>query len=151
MTTIKAIKSGTHTVVLEETVVTRYVALAETAGGFTIPGPDGSSDRHFFGIEFPGVTESASVIYYRTRHTGKPTFTVRINQAQLTKYTFTDQDPPERTWHEIIPAGPTLMAQNNELIFGVSGQGAAVTFGDVVIFYTSSETTIPIPIVLKGD
>jgi hypothetical protein len=156
MTTIKAIKGGTHTVVLEETVVTRYVALAETAGGFTVPGPDGSSDRHFFGIEFPGVTETASVIYYRTRHTGRPTFTVRINHAQLSQYTFTDQDPPERTWHEIIPAdvppsGPTLMAQNNELIFGVSGQGAAVTFGDVVIFYTSNETTISLPIVLKGD
>ena len=44
--------------------------IGETAGGFTIPSlafPLG--DRHIEGIEFPGVIESASVIYYRTRHT----------------------------------------------------------------------------------
>jgi hypothetical protein len=152
MTTIKGI-TGTHTFVLEETRVTRYVALAETAGGFTIPSPAFPlSDRHIQGIEFPGVIESASVIFYRTRHTGRPTFTVRINGAPLTQFTFTDHDPPERAWHEIIPArvadGPTLRAQNNELVFGVSGNGA-VTFGDVVILYTSNELTVKVPIVLS--
>jgi len=62
--------------------------------------------------------------------------------------------PPERSWHEIIPArgraGSTLRAQNNELIFGVSGDGA-VTFGDVVILYTSNELTVKIPIVLTAQ
>lgn len=152
MTTIQGI-TGTHTFVLEETRVTRYVALAETAGGFTIPSPAFPlSDRHIQPIEFPGVIESASVIFFRTRHIGRPTFSVRINQAQLTRFTFTNHDPPERAWHEIIPArvvdGPALRAQNNELVFGVSGDGA-VTFGDVVILYTSNELTVKVPIVLS--
>jgi hypothetical protein len=69
---------------------------------------------------------------------------------------FTDNDPPERSWHEIIPASrpdgsPTLLVQGNELIFGVTSDAPrsnAVTFGDVVIFYTSNELTVRIPIVL---
>jgi len=142
-----------QTFVFEQTRVARYVALAETAGGFTVPDPAGISDRHFQPIEFPGLIESASVIFYRTRHTGRPSFSVRINEASLTRYTFTDDDPPERSWHEIIPArvpdGSTLGAQNNELIFGVSGNGA-VTFGDVVILYTSNELTVKIPLVITA-
>jgi hypothetical protein len=152
MATITGITSA-HTFVFEQTEIARYVALAETAGGFTIPDPaSGISDRHIQGIEFPGVIESASVIFFRTRHTGKPRFSVRINSASLTQYTFTDDDPPERSWHEIIPArtpvGSTLKAQNNELIFGASGDGA-VTFGDVVILYTSNELTVKIPVVVS--
>ena len=143
MATITGISAGT--LVIEQTMVTRYLALAETAGGFTVPDPAlPISDRHFQPIEFPGVVEAAAVILYRTRHTGKPTFTVRINDARLTQYTFSDGDPAERCWHEIIPARvpgePTLRPLNNELIFGVSGNGA-VTFGDVVILYTSNELT----------
>jgi hypothetical protein len=146
----------TQTVIFEEARVTRYVALEETAGGFTIPDPAFPiSDRHFHPIEFPGVIESASVIFFRTRHTGRPMFSVRINDESLTLYTFTDDDPPERSWHEIIPArgpgGSTLRPQNNELIFGVSGDGV-VTFGDVVILYTSNELTVKfkIPIVISS-
>jgi hypothetical protein len=141
-----------QTFVLEQTRVARYAALEETAGGFTIPDPaSGISDRHIQPIEFPGLIDSASVIFFRTRHTGRPSFSVRINEASLTLYTFTDDDPPERSWHEIIPARvadrSTLRAQNNELIFGVSGDGA-VTFGDVVILYTSNELTVKIPVVI---
>jgi hypothetical protein len=44
--------------------------------------------------------------------------------------------------------GATLGAQNNELVFGVSGDGA-VTFGDVVILYTSNELTVKVPMVLS--
>ena len=151
MATITGISAGT--LVIEQTMVTRYLALAETAGGFTVPDPAlPISDRHFQPIEFPGVVEAAAVILYRTRHTGKPTFTVRINDARLTQYTFSDGDPAERCWHEIIPARvpgePTLRPLNNELIFGVSGNGA-VTFGDVVILYTANELTVKVPIVLS--
>ena len=146
--------AAAQTFVFEQTRVARYVALPETAGGFTVPDRSGISDRHFQPIEFPGLIESASVIYYRTRHTGRPSFSVRINQATLTRFTFTDDDPPERSWHEIIPArvpgGSTLSAQNNELVFAVSGSGA-VTFGDVVILYTSNELTVKIPIVLTAQ
>jgi hypothetical protein len=145
--------TGRQTIVLEETRVARYVALAGTAGGFAVPDASGSSDRHFFGIELAGVIESPSAIFYRTRHTGRPSFSVRINDATLTQFTFTDADPPERSWHEIIPArvpsGPTLKAQNNELIFGVSN--GTVIFGDVVILYTSNELTIKIPIVITNQ
>jgi hypothetical protein len=137
-----------QTIFFEQPMVARYVALAGTAGGFAVPDASGSSDRHFFGIELPGVTESPSAIFYRTRHTGRPSFSVRINDATLTKFTFTDADPPERSWHEIIPPGPTLKAQNNELVFGVSN--GTVIFGDVVILYTSSELTIRIPVVITA-
>jgi hypothetical protein len=150
MATIKSVK-GVHTIVLEATSVSRHVAIAETAGGITVPGPDGLSDHHIHPIELPGVIETPSAIFYRTRRTGKPTFSVRINNAPLTQYTFIDNDPLERTWHEIIPAstpaGPTLRSENNEMVLGVRGDGT-VTFGDVVILYTSNELTIKVPIVL---
>ena len=143
MTTIKG---DVQTIVFEQTKVTRYVSLDQTAAGFTIT----NSDRHFDNIEFPGVTQIASVIFYRSRHTGSPRFSVRINSTSLTQYAFTKSDPPERCWHEIIPASvagqPTLMAQNNELVFAVSD--GTVTFGDVVILYTSNETTIKVPLTL---
>jgi hypothetical protein len=156
MATTTGIAVG-QTIVLdiEQTSVTRYVALADTAGGFALPDPSSrSSDRHFVGLAFPGVTAVPALIFYRTRHTGTPRFSVRINEASLTQYTFTDADPPERSWHEIIPAtlrdGPTLRAQNNELIFGIGIQDSSdtVVIGDVAIFYTSNELTIKVPIVL---
>jgi hypothetical protein len=141
------------TLVFEQTSVTRYVALADTASGFTLPGSSGISDRHFQGIAFPGVTAVPAVIYYRTRHTGRPSFSVRINETPLTHYTFTDADPPERCWHEIIPVSlvdPSLKAQDNELIFGIGmlTQSDSLVIGDVVIFYTSNELTIKVPIVI---
>lgn len=154
MATITGI-AGNQTIVLEQTSVTRYVALADTADGFALPDPgSGSSDRHFLGIAFPGVTAVPAIIFYRTRHTGRPRFSVRINEATLTQYAFTDADPPERSWHEIIPAtlrdGPTLRAQGNELIFGIGIQDRSdsLIIGDVAIFYTSNELTVKVPIVL---
>jgi hypothetical protein len=65
MAEITGITHG-QTVVLEETRVTRYVALEETADGFTI-GVPGTHQRRFHPIEFPGVIESASVIFFRTQ------------------------------------------------------------------------------------
>jgi hypothetical protein len=154
MATIKGITSA-QAVVLEQTRVARYLALAETIGGFTVPdGTPGGSDRTFEGFEFPGVIESPSVLFFRTRHTGRPTFSIDLNTDDVTVYTFTDADPPERSWHQIIPAtmpggAPFLMAQNNQIIFGVTGDGS-VTFGDVVFLYTSNETTVKIPIVISA-
>jgi hypothetical protein len=154
MATITSIP-GNQVIFVEQTSVTRYVALAETAGGFALPDASGSSDRHFLGVRFPGVTAVPAVIYYRTRHTGKPSFSVRINDATLTQ--FTDADPPERCWHEIIPAnlasGPVLKPQNNELIFGIGirNHGDSLIVGDVVIFYTSNQTTIEVPVVVTTN
>jgi hypothetical protein len=130
----------------ELTQVARYRAFEETAGGFALPGPD-SSDRHFF-FALPGAVALPAMIYYRTRHTGKPAFSVRINDAPLTQYTFVDGDEAERCWHEIIPAntnaGPTLRPDNNELVF--FARDGSVVFGDVVVVYTSNQTTIPVQI-----
>jgi hypothetical protein len=39
-----------------------------------------------------------------------------------------------------VPDESMLRAQNNELIFAVSGDGAA-SFGDLVVLYTSNELT----------
>jgi len=130
----------------EVTQVARYRAFQETAGGFALPDSQ-STDRHFF-FSLPGAIALPAMIYYRTRHTGKPAFSVRINDATLTQYTFVDGDEAERTWHEIIPAstnaGPTLRADNNELVF--FARDGSVVFGDVVIVYTSNQATVPIPV-----
>lgn len=131
---------------IEVTQIARYRAFEETAGGFALPSSE-SSDRHFF-FSLPGAVALPAVIYYRTRHTGKPAFSVRINDATLTQYQFVDGDEAERTWHEIIPAttpaGPTLRPDGNELVF--FARDGSVVFGDVVIVYTSNQTTIPVRI-----
>jgi hypothetical protein len=133
-------------VTIAVTQVARYRAFEETSGGFVLPNSAGS-DRHFF-FSLPGVIALPAVIYYRTRHTGKPAFSVRVNDVTVTQYTFVDGDEAERTWHEIIPArtnaGPALRPDNNELVF--FARDGSVVFGDVVIVYTSNQTTIPIPI-----
>jgi len=76
-----------------------------------------------------------AVVYYRTRHTGTPAFSVRINEVTLTRYTFVDGDEAERTWHEIVPAatiaGTALMPDNDELVF--FARDGSVVFGDVVM------------------
>jgi hypothetical protein len=136
---------------IQQTQVTRYHAFEETAGGFTLPVPHGSTDRHFF-FSLPGVIALPAVIYYRTRHTGLPAFSVRVNEATLTQYQFVPGDEAERTWHEIIPGGafgePVLHPDLNELVF--FARDGSVTFGDVVIVYTSDQTTVPIPIVIQA-
>ncbi len=128
----------------EVTQIARYRAFAETAGGFALP-DSGSSDRHFF-FALPGVVALPAVIYYRTRHTGKPAFSVRINEVTVTQYPFVDGDEAERTWHEIIPAttnaGPALRPTDNEMVF--FARDGSVVFGDVVIVYTANQTTIPV-------
>jgi hypothetical protein len=129
---------------IELTQVARYRAFEETAGGFTLPNSQ-STDRHFF-FSLPGAVALPAMIYYRTRHFGKPAFSVRINDFTVTQYTFVDGDEAERTWHEIIPATtngePTLRPDNNELVF--FARDGSVVFGDVVILYTSNQTTIPV-------
>lgn len=148
MSTINARTGPFGGLFFEEPEVARYIAVAGTAGGFQLPDPSGISDRHIQQIQAPGVVSGlASVIFYRTRHNERPRFSVRLNATSLTQYTFVAADPPERSWHEIIPAG-ALKAQDNELIFNVSG-GGRVIFGDVVIMYTSNELTVRKPLVLS--
>ena len=128
------------------TQVARYRAFPETAGGFTLPNAQ-SSDRHIF-FSLPGVIAVPAVIFWRTRRFGKPAFSIRINDFTATQYNFVASDEAERTWHEIIPAstnaGPTLRPDNNELTF--FARDGSVVFGDVVILYTSNQTTIPGPV-----
>ena len=131
---------------IEPIQVARYRAFQETAGGFTLPSAQ-STDRHVF-FSLTGVVALPAMIYYRTRRFGKPAFSVRINDFTATQYTFVDGDEAERTWHEIIPAataaGPTLRPDNNELVF--FARDGSVVFGDVVILYTSNQTTVPAPV-----
>src|SRR5215207_7855005 len=87
----------------EEPQVARFVAVAETAGGVKLPNP--STDFHIPNLHAPGLRDgSLPVIFFRTRHTGRPTFQVRLNSTILTNYTF-ESDDPQHSWHEIIPAG----------------------------------------------
>ena len=147
MSTIHARTGPAGELFIEEPEVARYLAIGGTGGGFQLPDPaSGSSDRHIQQIHAPGLLSSrAPLIFFRTRHTGRPRFSVRLNATHLTQYTFVNPDPPERTWHEIIPTG-ALKVQDNELIFSVSGDGAVI-FGDVVIMYTSNELTVRKPLV----
>lgn len=132
----------------EEPEVARYIPVFGTAGGFVLPDPAaGISDRHIQQIHAPGLLNgSFPVILFRTRHTGRPRFSVRLNATPLTQLTF-ETDQPIHSFHEIIPAG-ALKPQDNELTFNVSGNGT-VTFGDVVILYTSNELTVKRPVILS--
>ena len=149
MSIIRSIANGIGTVVgffFEEPRVARYVAVAESAGGLTIPdAANPQSDRHLQNIHAPGLLNgSFPVIFFRTRHTGRPAFSVRLNAVRLTQHTFADVGP--NSWHEIVPAG-ALKPQDNELTLNVTGAGA-VTFSDVVILYTSDKLTVTRPPVL---
>lgn len=131
----------------EEPEVARFIPVAGTAGGFQLPDASGQNDRHIQEIHAPGyLGGSLPVIFFRTRHTKLPRISIRLNSTPLTQYNFVEADPPERSWHEIIPA-VALKLHGNELIFSVSGQGT-VMFGDVVILYTSNELTVRKPLVL---
>jgi hypothetical protein len=131
----------------EEANVARYIVLAESAGGFTIPDPDSDlplSDRHILDIEAPGLLNgSRPVIFFRTTHTGTPSMSVRLNTTRLTLHTFADSDSAPRSWHEIILAG-ALKPQDNELTFAVGDDGN-ITFSDVLILYTSNQLTVKKP------
>jgi hypothetical protein len=147
MSSIQARTGPLGEVFFEEPEVARFIAVPGTAGGFQLPEASGSNDRHIQQIHAPGLLGgSAPVIFFRTRHTNRPRIQIRLNATPLTQYTFVDADPPERSWHEIIPAG-ALKPHGNELIFSVSGQGTVI-FGDVVILYTSNELTVRKPLVL---
>lgn len=127
--------------------IARFVAVAESAGGFTVPDPgSGISDRHIQHIHAPGlIVDSFSVIFFRTKHRGKPRFSVRLNSTPLTQQTLAEDGP--NSWHEIIPLR-ALKPQDNELTFAASGDGT-VTFSDVVILYTANELTVKKPLVLS--
>lgn len=132
----------------DEPDVTRYVAVGESASGFTIPDPSAElpvGDRHIRDIHAPGLKISSHpVILFRTAHSGSPTFSVRLNATRLTQHTFSASDTGSSSWHEIVAAG-ALKPEDNELTFAVSGEGD-VTFSDVVIFYTSNKLTIRRPL-----
>ena len=132
----------------DEPDATRYMAVGESAGGFTIPDPAAAlpiSDRHIRDIHAPGLKNgSLPVILFRTAHTGSPTFLVRLNATRLTQHMFSASDTGARSWHEIVAAG-ALKPEDNELTFAVNGDGS-VTFSDVVIVYTSNKLTIQRPV-----
>lgn len=148
MSTIHATTGPQGGLFFDEPEVARYIALPRTADGFQLPDASGINDRHFQEIHAPGLLSgSVPVIFFRTRHTGKPHISVRLNSTPLTQYTFVGDDPPERSWHEIIPAG-ALKPRDNELTFNISGSGTVI-FGDVVILYTSNELTVKKPVVVS--
>jgi hypothetical protein len=146
---MSSVEIPTH-LTFEMTHVARYHAFNETAGGFAVPDPGTLQDDRHFEFSLPGAIGYPAVIYYRTRRTGTPPFTVRINAATVTEYTFVDGDEAERTWHEIIPSN-TLQPDTNELVLAVYGGRGSVVFGDVVILYTSNHITIPVPVVTAGS
>ena len=132
----------------EETRVARFMTIPGSERGFTIPDPNAPlpvNDLHIEDIDAPGLLAgSVSVIYYRTSHTGHPSFSVRLNETRLTSQNLSGDGP--LSWHEIVPSN-ALLAEDNLLTLAVSGDGA-VTFSDIVILYQSNKTTIKVPPVL---
>ena len=124
---------------LEETEVARYVTVAGSDPGFTIPGPSSGSDHHVQAIHLPGlVVGQLPVLFFRTAHTGSPELSIRMNATTVFRLRLPDGE--RHAWHEILPAG-ALRAQDNEMVLGVAGDGS-VTVSDVVILYTSSKLTV---------
>lgn len=114
--------------------VARYT-IVNGGGGFRIDPSSGPSDVHLQNISCPGLISGHNVLFFRTHHrNGKPTLRVRFGSSQqpLIQYTFPDMVPAD--WQTIIPAG-TLLTQNNELIFSITGQGL-IDIGDIFILYT---------------
>ena len=143
MSILQSIANGFGTLVgffVEEPRVARYVAVAESATGITIPDATNPlNDRHLQNIHAPGLLRNSfPIILFRTKHTGRPSFSVRLNATQLTQHTFTDDGP--NSWHEIVPVG-ALKPEQNELTLRINGTGN-VTFSDVVILYTSDKLTV---------
>jgi hypothetical protein len=132
----------------EEPEVARYIVIPESAGGISIPDPTFPiSDRHIQGFQAPGlIPGSRPVIFFRTRHTGTPKFSVRLNATPLTQHSFTVSGP--NSWHEIVPPG-ALKLYDNELTLSVQGENATVTFSDIVILYRSNQLTVERPMVLS--
>jgi hypothetical protein len=128
----------------EVTRVARFVTVAGTENGVTVPGPSGTSDVHIQAIHAPGVVVGApAVIFFRTKHAQAPSFSVRLNATRLTAESLSQAGP--HSWHEIIPPG-ALKPQDNELTLAVTGSGS-VTFSDVVILYQSDQLTVKKPLV----
>lgn len=129
----------------EEIAVARFVTVAGSDGGFTIPDPTFPiSDVHLSDIAAPGIINGlTSVVFFRTTHTGTPTFSIRLNSTQLLQHTFNHGGP--HAWHEIISPGALLPAQNELTLFVIPGEGS-VRFSDIVFLYTSNQLTVRKPI-----
>ncbi len=129
----------------EVTRVARFVTVSGTENGVTVPDQSGIGDRHIRAIHAPGLVVGAqAVIFYRTKHTQTPSFSVRLNATRLTAESLGQAG--SQSWHEIIPPG-ALKPQDNELTLAVTGNGS-VTFSDVVILYQSDQLTVKKPVVL---
>ena len=131
----------------DEPEVTRYLTIGDTLGGVTIDPGTGLSDRHFTHIDAPGlINGSLPVLFFTTRHEGRPTFQIRLNSTILIRFTFADDGL--RTWHKFIPPN-ALKAQTNELVLSVQSGGGNVTFADMFILYRSNQLTVRRPLVLS--
>jgi hypothetical protein len=123
----------------DEPEVARYVTIAETLGGYPLPDSSLINDVHFTHLDAPGlISSSIPVIFFRTKHAGRPTYSIRLNSARLIIHTMADDSP--QSWHIFIPPG-ALKTQFNELVLSVSGDGTVI-FSDVAILYTSNELTV---------
>src|SRR5438067_11673587 len=78
-----------------ETELARYLTVAGSEAGFTIPAPTSpESDRHIQQINAPGLGSGPPpVIFFRTAHTGAPQFQVRLNATVLIRQNLAAETP----------------------------------------------------------
>ncbi|MBA2557141.1 MAG: hypothetical protein H0V12_07360 [Chloroflexi bacterium] len=151
MSLLRSLRANVSPLFFEETRVSRYVVLGDSAVGITAPGqaPGVVGSQWAPRFDAPGIVPGAhAVIYFGAKpETEAATFSVRLTRSpeHLMIHKFTDGSP--HSWHQIIR--PHVLTEvDNELIFNVSSDGR-VTFSDVVILYTSDRLTISKPPVIK--
>jgi hypothetical protein len=112
-----------------------YVVLTDAP--FTHPAQTPPGDQHLQ-FEAPGVSESSpSILAFRANpqvSSGNVTLRMRLNDAAPLMQEFDTE--PQRSWHEVFPAG-TLRASGNELVVSVpsTSGGGSIQVSDIVIFF----------------
>jgi hypothetical protein len=126
--------------------VADYAVLTDAP--FTHPAQAPPGDQH---LQFnaPGVSPSSpSVLAFRVNphvHNGNVTLRMRLNDAAPLMQEFDTE--PQRSWHEVFPAG-VVKASGNELVVSVpsTSGGGSIDVSDIVIFFQ-----VDIGRVLPGD
>jgi hypothetical protein len=111
--------------------VADYVVLTDAS--FTLP----PGDRHLQ-FDAPGVSRSSqAILTYRVNPTvssGTVTLRMRLNNAVPYEQVF--DTAPQRSWHEVFPAG-TVTETGNELVVSVpsTSGGGSISVSDIVIYF----------------
>jgi hypothetical protein len=114
--------------------VADYVVLTDAP--FTLPPQIPPSDKHLQ-FDAPGVSRSSqAILAYRVDPSiGSGTVTLRMRLNNV-PYEQVFNTAPQRSWHEVFPAG-TLRETGNELVVSVpsTSGGGTIAVSDIVVHF----------------